>query len=77
MARRHHHKRVEGTDLPVAFKNYYYFPPRFARICSFHSFSIYLFHIAYPARIALLREQWVTGCRKVVMTLGVDFLVWD
>lgn len=77
MARRHHHKRVEGTDLPVPFKNHYYVFPRFARICSFRSFSGYFFRVAFPAHILLLREQGVTGCRRVVLTSGVNFLVYD
>lgn len=77
MAGRHCHKRVQGTDLPLPFENHYYVFPRFARICSFRSFSGYLFGVAFPARVVLLREQRVTGCRKVVMTSGVDFLVCD
>lgn len=75
MARRHHHKRVEATNSPVPFN---IFPlPKFARICSFHTFSGYLFRVAFPARMALLKEERVTGYRKVVMTSGVDFLVCD
>lgn len=47
------------------------------QICPFHSFSGYLFRVAFPARLPLLREQRVTGCREVVMPSGVDFLVSD
>lgn len=51
-----------------------FFPlPKSARICSFHTFSGYLFRVAFPARMVLLREERVTGYRKVVMTSGVDF----
>lgn len=42
-----------------------------------HSFSGSLSRVAFPAHLPLLREQRVTGCRKVVMPSGVDFLVSD
>lgn len=43
------------------------------QICPFHSFLGCLFRVAFAAHLLLLREQRVTGCRKVVMPSAVDF----
>lgn len=68
MAGRRRRKRVDRRDLPLPDLR------GKRQICPFHSFSGYLFQVAFPALVPLLREQRVTGCRKAVMPSSDDFL---